>query len=75
MAGIKIILPKKKQLVKKRKHLLPIRFEFRDSIYETYEPYFLVSKIARNENLSIKNLLFLELLRSQKLSSLKNNAK
>jgi hypothetical protein len=74
MAKIKIISPTKKQLVEKRKQLSPIRFEYRGKIYEVYEPYFLVSLIAKKKKMSIKNLLFLELLTGQKLSSLKNNA-
>jgi hypothetical protein len=55
--------------------LSPIKFKFKGKIYETYEPYFLVSMMAKKQNVSIKNLLFLELLKGQKLNSLKNNAK
>jgi hypothetical protein len=54
--------------------LSPIRFEYNAKIYETYEPYFLISMIAKKKNTSIKNLLFIEFLKSQKLNLLKNNA-
>jgi hypothetical protein len=62
-------------LAEKRKQLYPIRFEYQEKTYETLEPYFLVSMMAKNKNMSIKNLLFLELLKGQKLNSSKNNAK
>jgi hypothetical protein len=55
--------------------LSSIRFEHEGKIYETYEPYFLVSMIAKEKNISIKNLLFLKLLKGQKLNSLRNNDK
>jgi hypothetical protein len=55
--------------------LSPIRFEYKNSVYETYDPYFLISMIAKTRNTSIKNLLFVELLKGQKINSLNNNAK
>jgi hypothetical protein len=75
MDKLKIISPSKTQLISGEGLLLPIRFEYQEKTYETYEPYFLISMMAKNKNMSIKNLLLLELLRGRKLNSLKNNAK
>jgi hypothetical protein len=55
--------------------LSSIRFEHNGKVYETYEPYFIVARIANQRNISIKNLLLLELLRGQKLNSSKSNDK
>jgi len=55
--------------------LLPIRFEYRKRIYETYEPYFLVAMIAKGENISISELLLRELRKSRKLNQKFPNAK
>jgi hypothetical protein len=78
MAGIKIISPSRTQLVNKEGLLLPIRFEYKKSIYETYEPYFIVRMIARSKGTSIKKLLLSELLgflRGRKIKKRRKNAK
>jgi hypothetical protein len=73
MAKIKILSPSKNQL-KEEKRLLPVRFEYRKRIYETYEPYFIISMLAKKENMSIRDFLLKELRRSQKLNQKSQNA-
>jgi hypothetical protein len=72
--AVNILQPEKAKLLWKMGQLSQIRFKYKGKIYETYEPYFLISMIAKRENMLIKNLLFLELLKSRKLGSSKNNA-
>jgi hypothetical protein len=66
MEEIKIISPSKKQIEKREGLLLPLRFQYRDSIYETYEPYLIVRMMAKRREISIKKLLLSEILRARK---------
>jgi hypothetical protein len=74
MAKIKILSPPKNQL-RETKRLLPVRFEYRGKIYETYEPYFLIALMAKRENMSIQDLLLKELRKGRKLNKKLQNAK
>jgi hypothetical protein len=75
MARIKIISPTKTQLVNGEGLLLPVRFEYRKSVYETYEPYFIVRMMAKRKGISIRKLLLSELSRGRNSQSLRKNAK
>jgi hypothetical protein len=50
-------------LLWKEGQLSSVRFEYDGKIYETYEPYFIVSNIAKSKKLFIKD--FLEISVSQ----------
>jgi hypothetical protein len=73
MAKIKILSPSPKQL-REIKRLLPVKFEYRGKIYETYEPYFIVAMLAKRENMSIQDFLLKELRKSRKLNKKFQNA-
>jgi hypothetical protein len=73
MAKIKILSPSKNQ-PREIKRLLPVKFEYRGKIYETYEPYFIVAMLAKRENMSIRNFLLKELRKSRKLNKKFQNA-
>jgi len=75
MDKLKIISPSKTQLISGEGLLLPIKFEYKKSIYETYEPYFIIRLMARSRGISIKRLLLSELSNKRKFKSRKKNAK
>jgi hypothetical protein len=58
--GVKILSPKKSDLSQEIDKLAPVRFEYNGKIYETYEPYFIVLKMAKQRFMSIEDFLYLE---------------
>lgn len=75
MDKFKIISPSKTQLINGEGLLLPIRFEYKKSVYETYEPYFIIRLMARRKGISIRKLLLSELSNKRRFKSHKKNAK
>jgi hypothetical protein len=58
--GIKILSPKKSVLSGEIDKLAPVRFEYNGKIYENYEPYFIVLKMAKERYMTIEDFLYLE---------------
>jgi hypothetical protein len=74
--AVKILQPKKPDLLWKRGQLSPIRFKYNEKIYETYEPYFFIKKLTkllRNRLKSYKIKEFLEDEVSDLNSSINND--
>jgi hypothetical protein len=75
--AVKILSPKKSDLLWKRGQLSPIRFSIDEKIYETYEPYFFVKKLTKLFRNRLKRYTMKEYLEDEvsELSSSRDDAK
>jgi hypothetical protein len=74
--AVKILSPKKSDLLWKKGQLSPIRFKYNEKIYETYEPYFFVKKLTKLQRNKFKRYTMKEYLEeASELNLSKNNAK
>jgi hypothetical protein len=75
--AVKILSPKKSDLLWKRGQLSPIRFSIDEKIYETYEPYFFVKKLTKLFRNRLKRYTMKEYLEDEvsELNSSRDDAK
>jgi hypothetical protein len=75
--AVKILSPKKSDLLWKRGQLSPIRFSIGEKIYETYEPYFFVKKLTKLFRNKLKRYTMKEYLEDEvsELNSSRDDAK